>query len=173
MEKSNIVFIGMMGSGKTIVSKELENRTLYSRVSTDEIIESQEKQTIQQIFKKHSEEYFRKKERDLIKKISQKKKLIIDCGGGIILNYKNVDDLKRGGFLIYLYSGLDFIYEMVKKRNNRPLLKKGSLNLKENVKKIMEEREKIYQQADYTLISEYRKKEDIVNEIMQTIKIII
>ena len=44
------------------------------------------------------------------------------------------------------YARPEIIYERVKRRNNRPLLKKG--NLYETIIKLMKEREELYKQAD-------------------------
>lgn len=60
----NIVLIGFMGSGKTVVSKALSKKLKMKIKDTDELIEKATKLKIKEIFAKYGEEYFRKIEKN-------------------------------------------------------------------------------------------------------------
>ena len=86
----NIVLIGMPASGKstiaTLLSEKLENYTL---VDTDSLIERTQGMKISEIFKKYSEDYFRKLEYDTIKLVCTGNNKIISIGGGAFENPDN------------------------------------------------------------------------------------
>ena len=65
----NIVLIGFMGTGKTTIATQLANRLNMRYVSTDGLIEKREKRTINEIFTKSGEDYFRDVESDVIREV--------------------------------------------------------------------------------------------------------
>ena len=75
--KKNIVLIGMMGSGKSLVGKIVSKKLNLDFIDIDNKIEERENRTIFDIFKKNGESYFRKIEEDLsIKYLKLKNKVI-------------------------------------------------------------------------------------------------
>lgn len=122
MASKNIVLIGFMGSGKTVVSKALSKQLGWKRVSVDEIIEEQEGCRITEIFKRKGEAYFRLQEARAVKDLAQQTNVIIDCGGGIVLNPENVVVLKQTGTVFFLHATPDVIYDRLKNDKTRPLL---------------------------------------------------
>ena len=166
--KSNLVFIGFMGSGKSMVAQTL-GRKLGKRVlSTDDLISEQEGQSIADIFETFGETFFRKLEEQTVEKIASSKDVIIDCGGGIILNQKNIDRLKENGCLVYLSAGAEFLYKMVKDQKHRPLM--NVEDPLEKIRALLAQRKSKYDQADVTVISEGKSIDEICNEILELIK---
>jgi shikimate kinase len=166
--KSNLVFIGFMGSGKSSVARLLGKKLGKPVVSTDEMIERAEAKTIPGIFEEFGEAHFRELEKQAVREASLLKNVIIDCGGGVVLDQENIDRLKANGCLVFLAAGPEFLYEKIKDQKHRPLLA-----VKDPLKKIrqlLQERKTKYKQADITLISEDRTIEEIVNEIIELIK---
>ncbi|MGI6144598.1 MAG: shikimate kinase [Clostridia bacterium] len=144
--KTNIILIGFMGTGKTAVGKRLAAILGKSFYDTDQEVEAVTGMTISQLFNKYGEVRFRSEENLAIQRLMKKDNCIIATGGGIILNQQNIDFLAEKGVVICLTARPEIIYERVKRRNNRPLLKKG--NLYETIIKLMKEREELYKQAD-------------------------
>src|SRR3989338_6732095 len=158
----NIVLVGFMGSGKTTVSKELGKMLGRDVISTDAMIEKQEKAKIAEVFLEKGEPHFRQLERDIIIKISKKTKVIIDCGGGIILNPKNIEDLKKNGVVIFLSAPAEFLYEQIKDQTNRPLLNvENPLN---RIKELLNQRMPLYKQAQYTIRSDRESIKEICDD---------
>jgi shikimate kinase len=147
-EKSsrNIVLIGFMGSGKTLVSISLAKKLNMKRISTDEMIERQEKRSVAEIVAARGWSYFRKLEHEIIKKISIKKNVVIDCGGGVVLNLKNLKSLKINGIIFYLKVSTKVIYNRLKGDKTRPLI--SGPNPQARIKEILKNRLPLYSQAD-------------------------
>lgn len=119
---SNIILIGMMGSGKTSVGQALSQRANMPFFDTDEIIKEQEKMTIPHIFDKYGESYFRKAETKAIKTAAEQSQAIIATGGGAVLSKQNMALLS--GFVVYLRCSLAQLQHRTAGDANRPLLAK-------------------------------------------------
>ena len=144
-EKLNIVLIGMPGVGKTTIGKMLQDELRRELIDIDTEIEKKVNMSIPEIFDNYSEEYFRMLEKEVIKEVALKNNAIISTGGGAILNYCNVENLKTNGILIHLNRNLDNI--MI--NNNRPLTKS-----KDELLKLAEKRMPLYDNAKDIKISE-------------------
>jgi len=99
---TNIVLIGMPGSGKTTVGKLLACDTQKNFADTDALIEEDAGITIPEIFEKYGEEYFRDLESAVISKIGKEKGQVIATGGGAISRRENYLNLKQNGFIVFL-----------------------------------------------------------------------
>lgn len=91
----NIVLTGFMATGKTEISKAISEISKYNLVDTDDMIVEQEEITINEIFDKCGEEYFRKTECEVIKKAAEMKNVVIATGGGVVLNEQNIENLRK------------------------------------------------------------------------------
>ena len=90
MESSkNIVFVGMMGSGKSTIGLLLSKKLKKSFFDIDTYIEKELGKKISTIFKEKGETFFREYEEKITLKILQKKNIVISIGGGAFLN-KNI-----------------------------------------------------------------------------------
>lgn len=98
---TNIVLIGMAGSGKSAIGKAVANILNRPFIDTDKEIESVEGRDIPQIFKESGEEYFRRVESEVIERVCGGQGLVIATGGGAVLNARNVFFMKSNG-LCYL-----------------------------------------------------------------------
>ncbi len=159
-----ISLIGMMASGKTTIAKLLSQKLSLNFIDLDEQISVQENLTINQIFAKKGEIYFRKIEEDLLEKIiNTQKDYILSCGGGIILSKKNRDLLKQKTQSIWLDVGSETLYKRLQKENYRPLLKKLSYK---KIDDILQTRIDFYKIADITIKAESEDTEFILNNII-------
>jgi len=163
----NIVLIGFMGAGKTRVSSQLAKILKRPWISTDEGIEKQEKRSVSQIFQESGETYFRRLEKDIVREIAQKQNLILDCGGGVVLQPENLANLKKTGILFYLSASPETLYERIKHETHRPLLQ-GPDPLPE-IRKLLEQRKVFYEQSDYTITTDHRSVDEIVQEVLTQI----
>jgi shikimate kinase len=168
MEKSkeNIVLVGMPASGKTTIGQVLsECLTNYTLIDTDMVIEKTQGITITEIFKKYSEDYFRKLEHDTIQMICQGRgNKIISVGGGAFENPDNRAALLKFGKVFYLKSNLDVLYYRISKDATRPLLQNE--NPKLTLSSLLSKREENYRKAHYTIDTSNLTKEEIVRFIL-------
>lgn len=148
--KKNIVLTGFMGSGKTLVSKELSILYHMTVYSTDDLIEQKEGKSIKTIFEENGEAYFREIETQIVSELSKKKGVIIDCGGGVVLNSQNMNHLKKNGIIIYLKSTPESVLKQIKNNDKkRPLL--NVENPLQVIEKMMKERAPKYEEANFTV----------------------
>ena len=144
----NIYLIGFMGAGKTTISQSLYKRLKdmeYTLIDTDEKIKALEDMDIFDIFKKKGEEYFRDAETALLAELSGKKKVIVSCGGGMVLRQENVSYMKEGGSVVLLRASSEVIYNRVSQNSSRPLL--SNVHSPKDIQKMMDERWPYYERA--------------------------
>ena len=155
----------MMGAGKTETSRKLSRVLKKEFVSTDQIIEERQWKKIVDIFREQGEAYFRRLEREVVKELADRKNLIIDCGGGIVLNEENMRDLRKNGILIYLMVSAQVSYDRVKHNPDRPLLQEG--NPREKIKELLSQREPLYSRADYKINTDHKTVETVSEEVIK------
>ena len=143
----NIYLIGMPGSGKSSVGKELATRLGYEFIDLDTYIEREAMMFIDEIFLNYGEKHFRALESKALDDLKNKDNLVIATGGGIILNKKNKDLMN--GKIIYLNVNLsELTNRIISSDIDRPLLKTKSIS------ELYEERKELYDYfKDYEIIN--------------------
>lgn len=162
-----IVLIGMMGSGKTTIGKLLGEKLTLRSIDIDVIIEQNEKRTVSEIFQNEGEKYFRNIERETIKKNFTKKDLIISLGGGAFEDQLTQELLLKNSTVIYLKTSPNVILERIKNNTNRPLLK-NQMTV-EKIQSIILQRQKNYELANITILTDNKNTDKIVEEILGVI----
>ena len=161
----NIVLVGMPASGKTTIGTLLaEKLDGYSLYDTDSIIEKTQGMTINEIFEKFSEDYFRKLEYDTIKMVCTGKNLIISIGGGSFENPDNRATLLKFGKVFYLKSDLDILYYRISQDSTRPLLQRE--NPRQILENMLKKREENYKRAHFTVDTSSLSEDEIVRFII-------
>ncbi|MBR6162302.1 shikimate kinase [bacterium] len=146
----NIILIGMPGSGKTTIGKELLSLLPdFSLIDLDEETVKSEKREITEIFEQEGEDYFRNIETEMIKKYLNQTNLIISTGGGVVEREENLEILKKIGTTVYIFCDLETLFQRVKEDTSRPLLKVE--NIKEKLNSLYLRRHEKYQKADCTI----------------------
>lgn len=161
----NIVLIGFMASGKTTIGKALAEITGYAFADTDQKIEQKLRLTVSEIFFKDGEGVFRDYEREIIKQCCAIKRCIIACGGGVVLDWDNIERLREVGRIIWLKPGLDTIVKRLETDVNRPLAVDRS---SEEIMKLMAARASKYEKAaDITIDTDGKGTDEICAEILE------
>ncbi len=138
-----LVFIGFAGSGKSTLGREVAKKNDVSFIDTDEEIERYLGYTIEEIFQKEGEQYFRKIESEIYCLLENANECIISTGGGAVLNEDAVQKLFKDAFVIYLKAKKETIIDRLKKdKNKRPLLSNQDWEAK--VEQLLNEREGLY-----------------------------
>lgn len=144
---NNIVLCGFMGSGKTVVGRELAKIMGAKFVDTDELIEKEQGVAIKAIFAAHGEDYFRDLEYEMCKKVAQMKGAVVSTGGGAMTFARNVEAIKQGSKVVFLDASFDVICDRIGNSTTRPLFQD-----REKAKKLYDERkEKYLSAADFVI----------------------
>ena len=170
MPKSNIALIGFMATGKTTVGKALVEYlgSTYSFVETDQIIIERVGKAIPKIFAEEGEERFREYENSACKEASKLKNVVISCGGGVVLNKVNIDNLRKNCHIILLKASIQEIYIRALKdgKENRPVINKEDPKLE--IENVLKFRKPFYDSAaDFFIKTTGKKINDIVIEIVK------
>ncbi|MFY9270781.1 MAG: shikimate kinase [Candidatus Manganitrophaceae bacterium] len=164
----NIVLLGFMGTGKSVVGRRLAAALGRPFVDSDRVIEEKAGKPVSEIFADRGEAEFRRLETEAVAELSDKKGSIIATGGGVVLNSKNLDLLGKNGVLILLKSRPEVIFKRVQKRaGQRPLLQ-GPDPLSE-IKRLLAERDPYYQRADAVFDTSEMALDEVVEQIKRKV----
>jgi shikimate kinase len=167
--RKNIIITGFMGTGKSVVAKELARKLKMEYIDTDQVIEKRQGLTIADIFTRYGENYFREQENKLVKELSQKENMVIATGGGTLLSSDNARILSQRGQIICLYADSQTIYNRVKRKNNRPLL--NGENILDKISHLLKERKKIYDNIKWKIDTTNFTTREIVDKIINLLKL--
>ncbi|NMP37385.1 MAG: hypothetical protein GX051_04575 [Clostridiales bacterium] len=103
----NIVLVGMPGSGKTTIGKELALRLGVPFYDTDRLIELAYSASVEDIFKTHGENEFRRAEKEIIAQVGARSACVIAVGGGAVLDRENYYPLAGNGRICFLECPLE------------------------------------------------------------------
>lgn len=161
-----IVLIGLRGSGKTKIGKLLSEKLNLPLIDLDREIEKAENCPVADIVKNYSWEYFRKKEKEVVKKITKISSAVISTGGGTIIDSENRKILKKDSTVIYLKRTPEDCFRYIKQKKNRPSLT-GEKDLLKDLKQVYKDRKAIYEKvADITI----NRTEDLKRDVEKIIK---
>ena len=166
--RKNIVITGFMGTGKSVVAKELARKLKMEFIDMDQIIEEVQGMSIADIFTRYGEKYFRAQENKLVKELSQKENIVIATGGGTLLSSDNARILSQRGQIICLYADSQTIYNRVVRKNNRPLLK--GKNVSSEINRLLEERKKIYDNIKWKIDTTNLNIQEVTDKTITLLK---
>lgn len=134
-----------MGCGKSTIGSLLAKKTGMSFVDLDAYIEKAEKKPVSEIFEENGEEYFRMKEREAVRELSDKKGLVIAAGGGTLTFPENVEELRRNCRIILLDIPVDVVARRLQYDTARPLLQRP--DREQVIRELYEKRLPLYRSA--------------------------
>jgi shikimate kinase len=166
----NIVLIGYRGTGKTSVGMALSKRLGKTFCDTDDYIERKVKRPISDMVAQEGWSFFRARENEAIREVSQFEDCVIAAGGGAVLDAENVENLKENGVVILLEATTQTILERMrfdkKTEQQRPSLT-GKDPYKE-IEEVLEFRRPIYQMAmDFSVDTTSKSIEQVLDEIIE------
>ena len=164
-----------MGSGKTLVSKELSVLNNFKIFDLDTEISKQNSRSITEIFKEKGEIFFRKTEKEVLEKIlSTEKNIILSLGGGTPCYYNNIDSINEKTISVFLKTNVKTIAQRLSsEKDKRPLIQNiSNEDLPEFIAKHLFERNPFYNQAKITINTDNLSAREIAEEILTQIKLI-
>ena len=161
--KKNIVFLGMMGSGKTSIGKLTSKKLNLQFYDVDQIIEKELRMSISDIFEKKGEMFFRDFEEKTTLKILKKKKIVVSLGGGAFINKKIRDEILKNHFSFWLNWNSKTLIQRIQNNKKRPIASKANTN---ELVDLIKKRSIIYSRSKYKINCEQLSKNKIVNKII-------
>ena len=158
-----------MATGKTSVAYTLASKLGKEYVCTDDLIVKKANKSIPKIFEDDGETKFREVEIEIVKTVSEMDDIVVDCGGGVVLNWINVVRLKEKGNIVLLTASVERILERSSWSTERPLL--DVQNTREKIVELLKFREPFYEKAADVIIDTTNLSiDDIVTKILDFLK---
>ena len=160
--KKNLVFLGMMGSGKSSIGKLVSKKLSLEFIDIDNLIEDELNMSISDIFEKKGETYFRNLEEKFTLKALSSIDNVVSLGGGSFINEKIRKEILDNHLSFWLNWNESVLLKRIKNSKKRPLV----LNLpKQEIKQLIRKRSKIYAKAQFKINCNNHTKTEIVRKI--------
>ena len=161
----NLVFLGMMGSGKSPIGAMVSKKLDIPFIDIDNLIEEHAGMTVSEIFEADGEDYFRNLEQKITIKSLKHKKVVVSLGGGGFVNDKIREDVLTNHFSFWLNWNDLVLIKRIKGNKKRPLASKST---EQEIKAIINKRKKIYSKANFKINCDKLTKSEIVKKIIKT-----
>ena len=163
--KKNLILTGMMGVGKTTIGKALSERLKIKFIDVDKVIENQESSSINKIFEKKGETYFRKIEKIITLKQLENTNCVIALGGGAFINKDIREKVLKSGITIWLDLEIKELFKRSLSSKKRPLL--NNVNLEKKLNDIYHQRKDVYNLSNYKINCNAQTKSAVVEKIIE------
>ena len=161
--KENLVFLGMMGSGKTSIGSLISKKLKLDFIDVDKEIEKELDLSISKIFETKGENYFRKFEEKITLKKLKFSSTIISLGGGAFANKNIRKEVLKNHISFWLNWNEKTLLNRIKNSKKRPL----AINLTENqLIDLIKKRSNIYSKALYEIKCDNLSKNEIIKKIL-------
>ena len=162
--KENLVFVGMMGSGKSSIGLLIAKKLKLDFIDIDQEIVKQLGISIKKIFETKGEDYFRLLEEKITLKKLKLNPVVISLGGGAFTNKNIRKEVLKNHLSFWLNWNNEILINRIKNSKKRPL----AFNLTENeLIDLIEKRSNIYSKALHEIKCDNLSKYEIVNKILK------
>ena len=162
--KGNLVFLGMMGSGKSSIGYIISKKLDVDFIDVDQTIENKLGMTISEIFEIKGEEYFRKIEETTTLKILNRNNIVVSLGGGAFLNSKIKKEVLDNHISFWLNWSIKTLINRIKDSQKRPVAFNASKN---ELTDLIKKRSIVYSKAMYKIDCEKLTKNEVVKNILR------
>lgn len=162
--RRSIVFVGLMGAGKTVIGRKVAGKLSLPFIDSDHEIETISRMSISDLFATYGEAEFRALERRVIDRLLHEGPQVLSTGGGAYMNDETRAAIASQGVSVWLKADLDTLMHRVAKRQNRPLLKAD--DPRAVMERLMRERYPVYETADVIVHTRDELKEVIAAEVV-------
>ena len=161
--KENLIFLGMMGSGKSSIGSLVAKKLQLNFIDIDNEIETELGLSIKKIFETKGENYFRKFEEKITLKKLKSKPVVISLGGGAFTNRNIRKEVIRNHLSFWLNWSDEILVNRIKNSKKRPLVSNASEN---EIIDLIKKRSNIYSKALYKIECDSLTKKEIVKKIL-------
>jgi shikimate kinase len=162
--KKNLVFLGMMGSGKSSIGYLVSKKLNLKFIDIDNVIEKETEMKILDIFEKKGERFFRNLEERVTLKILKINYGVISLGGGGFVNDKIRKEILNNHFSFWLNWDLETLLKRIKNSKKRPLAFNST---DQEIRNLIKKRSLIYSKAKFKINCNKLTKSEIVKKIQK------
>ena len=162
--KENLVFLGMMGSGKSSIGSLVAKKLKLNFIDIDKEIEKKLNLTIRKIFEVKGEDYFRKIEEEITVKKLKLNSTVISLGGGAFINNNIRKEIIKNHISFWLNWNDGILLNRIKRSKKRPLASNAT---DAELIDLIQKRSNIYSKALYEIKCDNFTKNEIVNKIIE------
>jgi shikimate kinase len=156
------VLVGIPGSGKSTIGRELAKRLSVTFIDTDREIEKATGKSVSEIFIDDGEDKFRKLEKDAVLQSLTAPSAVVSLGGGSVLNHEVRVELTKHP-TIWLQTSIPVALKRTSMNQNRPLLLEAP---RATLMKLLEQRSGFYQEvSQYSISTDGKTIKDVVDEL--------
>ncbi|MDB0060424.1 shikimate kinase [bacterium] len=162
--KENLVFLGMMGSGKSSIGTMIAKKLKLDFVDIDKEIENELGMSIRKIFETKGENYFRKFEEKVTLKKLKLNTTVISLGGGAFTNKDIRKEVIKNHLSFWLNWNYEILLNRIKNSKKRPI----AFNATDNeLIDLIKKRSNIYSKALYEIKCDNLSKNEIAKNILK------
>lgn len=168
-----ITLIGYRGSGKSTVAGPLAAHLGWTPVDADAVIERAAGRTIREIFESEGEPGFRLREREAMRNLLLRDKLVLAAGGGAILNADTRTEVRAAGPVVWLQASVDTLFARISgdwsTAERRPNLVGGVTGGgREEIEAVLKVREPLYRECATCIVeTDHLATSEIVDRILE------
>ncbi|MEP6907017.1 MAG: shikimate kinase [Pseudoxanthomonas sp.] len=165
-----VVLVGLPGSGKSTVGRQLARRLNLPFSDSDHVIEQRIGCSIRDFFSREGEQAFRDVEESVVAELARECEGVVATGGGAVLREANRAKLRSAGQVIYLRSSPEEIHRRVRHDRNRPLLQVD--DPLGRLRDLYRERDPLYREtAHFTIETGRPSVQTLVNMILMQLEL--
>ena len=161
--KENLVFLGMMGSGKSSIGLLVAKKLKLNFIDIDNEIEKNVGKTISKIFEDKGEDFFRKIEEKIALKKLKLNSSVISLGGGAFVNENIRKAVLKNHISFWLNWNNNVLLERIKNSKKRPLAINSS---DDQIIDLIQKRSNVYAEALFEIKCDNLTKNEVVNKII-------
>jgi len=163
-----VALVGLMGAGKSAIGRRLAQRLGLPFVDADDEIEHAAGCTIGEFFEKYGEAEFRAGERRVIARLLDEPPRVLSTGGGAYMDAETRALMRVKAVTVWLRADLDVLYDRVRRRGHRPLLRQG--DPKEILGRLMTQRYPVYAEADLVVDSTAQPADRTTEQVIEALQ---
>jgi len=163
-----VALVGLMGAGKSAIGRRLAQRLRLPFVDADDEIERAAGCSISEFFERFGEAEFRNGERRVISRLLEGPPHVLSTGGGAYIDPATRALMREKALTVWLRADLDVLFDRVKKRAHRPLLRQG--DPREILRRLMEQRYLIYAESDLVVESTAQPADRTTEQVIEALR---
>ena len=162
-----VVLTGFMGTGKSVVGRELARLLGWRFVDADEVIARRAGMSIPEIFRRLGERAFRAMEREVVTELCRGGEVVVAVGGGAIVDPRNLERMRECGLVVCLTASEEEILRRMEGVSDRPLLQVS--DRRGRVAELLSRRARHYAKADAFVDTTGKSPTEVAREVLDII----